>query len=76
MTNSIETPRVTADHAFRAMYEFISAHFAAAPNGGVPTLLADIEMQPDGIPGDPGAWSEWLEALERSNPDVRHVDES
>ena len=76
MAKSTETPLVTAEHAFRAMYEFISAHFAAAPGGGIPTLMADIEMQPDGIPGDPGAWSEWLEALERSTPDNRRKGET
>jgi hypothetical protein len=63
-----ERSLLTVEHAFRAMYEFIHAHYAVAPAGGIPALLADIETRHDGSPGDPGAWSEWLEAIDRAAP--------
>ena len=45
--------------AFIAMTLFLQ-EFYRQTGGDFPTLLADIEIAPDGITGDPAAWADWL----------------
>jgi hypothetical protein len=45
--------------AFEAMTRFLTA-FYKRTNGDMATLMADIEMQSDGLTNDPAAWSDWM----------------
>lgn len=66
MSDSTPDRVISSRLAFRAMAEFIAAHYARARAGDVATLLADIELQPDGQPGDPAAWDDWVAAIDRA----------
>jgi hypothetical protein len=55
-----------ASDAFRAMGLFV-AEFAGRvkPESALATLWADIEVQGDGLPGDPAALEDWLKCIEQ-----------
>jgi hypothetical protein len=60
----------TAQEGFRAMIVFLENFFQQAGED-VATLMADLEIQEDGDPLDPAAWSDWLSAIERIRNDTR-----
>jgi hypothetical protein len=49
--------------AFAAMTLFLTA-FYRRTNGDMATLMADIEIQSDGLTNDPAAWSDWIHFVE------------
>lgn len=52
--------------AFEAMTRFLNAFWARInydSDGALELILADIEMQSDGMPFDGAAWSDWLKAI-------------
>lgn len=46
------------------MVEFLRRYAERAGAGSLPTLLADIELDVDGMPFDPAMWSDWLAAVD------------
>jgi hypothetical protein len=46
--------------AFEAMTRFLTA-FYKRTGGDMDTLIADIEIQDDGVTNDPAAWSDWMQ---------------
>ena len=49
---------------YLAMVEFLRVYVDRARAGSLATLLADVEIDADGIPFDPTMWSDWLAAVE------------
>ncbi len=49
---------------YLAMVEFLRAYVERARAGSLATLLADVEIDADGMPFDPAMWSDWLAAVE------------
>lgn len=49
---------------YLAMVEFLLAYVGRAGAGSLATLLADVEIDVDGMPFDPAMWSDWLAAIE------------
>lgn len=56
---------LTAWEAFLVMSDFVW-EFAGRPGNDLMQLTADVEVLGNMSPGDPGAWSDWLES-------VRHI---
>jgi hypothetical protein len=48
--------------AFEAMTLFL-AEFYERTSGDMATLMADIQVEPDGITFDPAAWDDWLRCV-------------
>lgn len=48
--------------AFQAMTLFLKQYYERAGDDLI-TLLADIEIEPDGGTLDPAAWNDWLQAV-------------
>ena len=54
---------ITARQGFLAMIRFLEAFYARAGDD-IPTLLTDLQIQQDGGPYDPAAWSDWIDAVQ------------
>jgi hypothetical protein len=48
--------------AYLTMVEFIRMYASRAGAGNLATLIADIELAPDGEPQDPASWGDWQDA--------------
>jgi hypothetical protein len=55
---------LSAREGYLAMIQFLRAYLDRAREGSTATLLADVEVDADGLPFDPGMWSDWLAALD------------
>jgi len=55
--------------AFDAMTRFLRA-FYKRTNGDMATLMADIEIQSDGLTNDPAAWEDWLKYVQEVSRDM------
>jgi hypothetical protein len=55
---------LTYRQGFLAMGEFLR-QFYDRTNGDFPTLVADITIDRNGRPGDPAAWSDWMDACRK-----------
>lgn len=53
---------LTARQGFLAMIKFLEAFYSRAGDDFA-TLMTDLEIQADGGPLDPAAWSDWIEAI-------------
>ena len=51
--------------AFLAMGLYLQ-EFYRQTHGHSPTLMADIEVEPDGVTHDPAAWDDWLSAVAKT----------
>jgi hypothetical protein len=60
---------ITTRVGFLAMIKFLEAFYARAGDDFA-TLLTDIQIQPDGGPLDPAAWSDWIDAVARAENDT------
>ena len=49
---------------YLVMVEFLRAYVERAGAGSLATLLADVELDADGMPFDPAMWSDWLAAVD------------
>lgn len=53
--------------AFRAMYMFLeNYYFQMDKPDEIGALLSDLRLLPDGMPGDPAAWTDWLAAVQKA----------
>lgn len=48
---------------YLVMVEFLRAYVERAGAGSLAALLADVEIDADGMPFDPAMWSDWLAAV-------------
>ncbi len=55
---------LSARDGYLAMVEFLRDYRDRAREGSIATLLADVELDADGLPFDPAMWSDWLAALD------------
>jgi hypothetical protein len=61
------TDPLSIEEAYQAMFEFLDAYYARTKSDEVGGLLGSLAINhDDGIPMDPGAWDDWLRAVERA----------
>lgn len=53
---------ISTRQGFLAMIKFLEAFYARAGDDFA-TLMTDLQIQRDGGPLDPAAWSDWMEAV-------------
>ena len=70
-----EESALTAREAFLVMSDYIW-RYAQQAGDDLITLLGDTELEPDGMPGDPAAWDDWIASVERirSGKQPREMD--
>jgi len=56
---------ITVREGFLAMGLFVD-RFAREAGDDLATLIADITIEPDGMPVDPAAWDDWLDCVRRA----------
>lgn len=49
------------------MTYFLEAYYSSTLDDGVGGLLGSMMLLEDGKPADPGLWTDWINALERSS---------
>jgi hypothetical protein len=56
---------ISPDEAFRAMLKFLETYYIrSGRKADLAAVLSDIQPIPeDGLPADPAAWNDWLEAV-------------
>ncbi len=54
---------LTEDQAYRAMYFFLDAYWQRTGSPDVGALLGELSLLADGTPADPGAISDFKEAI-------------
>ena len=61
MNNELISP----DEAFRAMLKFLETYYIrSGRKADLAAVLSDIQsISEDGLPADPAAWNDWLEAV-------------
>jgi hypothetical protein len=64
MKDAAVTPELTVREAFLAMSDYLW-QYAQSAGDDLITLLGDTELEADGEPTDPAAWSDWLRSVER-----------
>ncbi len=58
---------ITIEMAFHALHYFVAELHARLPDStDLAALAADTAMIGDGMPADPAAWSDFLEAIDRA----------
>ncbi len=58
---------LTLLEAYKAMYVFLdNYYFQMDQPDEIGALLSDLRMLPDGTPGDPAAWTDWLQAVQKA----------
>jgi hypothetical protein len=62
LTSSDQT--ITTRQGFLAMIRFLEAFYARAGDDFA-TLMTDLQIQEDGGPLDPAAWSDWIDAVKQ-----------
>jgi hypothetical protein len=61
------TDSLSTEEAYQAMFEFLDEYYARTKSDEVGALLGSLAInQDDCIPMDPGAWEDWLRAVERA----------
>ncbi|MFT3724064.1 MAG: hypothetical protein QM773_10790 [Hyphomonadaceae bacterium] len=67
--------QLTTAHAFAAMASFLEAWWerGGRPDDSLVNLLSWIrpDVWADGAPNDPAMWADWLDAVERTQPNVK-----
>lgn len=63
MSSQGEDDVLTSREGFLAMAEFLERFYDRAGDD-MATLLTDLQIQGDGGPLDPAAWTDWLAAIE------------
>jgi len=58
--------RLSPEQAFAAMVLFLERYYArGAGADDLAAVLSDIQVnERDGLPADPGSWTDWLSAVE------------
>jgi hypothetical protein len=56
------TQSLSEQQAYQAMVEFLW-QYARRAGDDLVTLLGDVELEADGRPTDPAAWSDWLDCV-------------
>jgi hypothetical protein len=56
---------ISHDEAFRAMLKFLETYcIRSGRKADLAAVLSDIQsVSEDGLPADPAAWNDWLEAV-------------
>jgi hypothetical protein len=57
------TERLTLKQAYLAMYLFLETEYERVPSDEIGGLLGSLQLTVDGMPMDPGAWQDWLDAV-------------
>lgn len=65
--NASET--IDLHQAYSAMYYFLQTQHGRVPSDELAIMLGYMALLEDGRPADEGAWSDWLEAVERARTD-------
>lgn len=58
--------RITVSDAYRAMFQFLEAHYNRTKSDEVAGLLGSMALTTDGKPMDPAMWSDWLAAVRQA----------
>jgi hypothetical protein len=61
---------ISTRQGFLAMIKFLEAFYSRAGDD-LATLMTDLQIQKDGDPLDPAAWSDWMEAVQQ----IRNVNQ-
>lgn len=57
---------LTLLEAYKAMYIYLDNYsFQMDHPNEIETLLSDLRLLADGKPGDPAAWTDWLQAVQK-----------
>ncbi len=66
---------LTIKQAYMAMYLYLDSLYEMTGSDDLAGFLGGMSLLEDGLPADRAAWSDWLEAVEKSykNPDMRLV---
>jgi len=67
--------RLSPEDAFCAMCRFLQAYYDRSGQAGdLAGVLGDIQpLRSDGLPADPAAWQDWLDAVKAVETDRRHA---
>lgn len=59
--------KLTIRQAYDAMFYFLENYYEQTHSDDVASLLGDLSMDiwADGTPGDPAAWDDWLECVQK-----------
>ena len=52
--------------AFLAMTEFLEQYWQRGHSEEIASLLGFLALQPDGMPGDPAMWTDWLASVDKA----------
>jgi hypothetical protein len=73
MSNESESETIDLHQAYAAMYYFLETQHGRVPSDELAIMLGSMALLEDGRPADEGAWSDWLEAVERARTDQEGV---
>lgn len=57
--------RLTLKQAYLAMFIFLDKEYERVPSDELGGLLGSLQLTVDGMPMDPGAWEDWLDAVQK-----------
>ena len=67
MNETERQEQITVFVAFRAMFRFLEAYNQRGGDDALAVVLSDLQLFWDGMPGDPAAWSDWLDAVDSAS---------
>jgi len=64
----MDEQKLTIEQAYRAMFYFLEHEYDLTKSDELGGMLSSLswEIWADGGPADPGAWEEWLEAVQKA----------
>jgi hypothetical protein len=66
--------KLDLNQAYAAMYYFLETQHSRVPSDELAIMLGSMALLKDGRPADEGAWSDWLEAVERARTDEAGIE--
>ena len=58
--------QITIKQAYLAMYHFLDALYERTNSDDLAGFLGGFQLLKDGMPADPAAWGDWLQAVTKA----------
>lgn len=66
MDKRLNGKRITIEESYKVMYEFLKGYYKRLGKPeSLATLLGGFRLHKDGVPVDPAAWEDWLDAVQK-----------